>query len=132
MLFSDHTDDNYFFSQPHQPFFILAFVNAIFTMLIFMLSYKGILNIAINRCSFSCLWFNLPGFYPCIFSLFIYHFPTFCFHSKLRKESLYASLFSLLSGFCTFWFRYHCKSHIFCSWDVFTFCRTLVWIIHTK
>jgi len=36
--FSETSESHYFFSQPHQPFFLLAFVNAIATMLIFMLS----------------------------------------------------------------------------------------------
>jgi len=35
--------DSYFLSQPHQPFFLLATINAIIFMLLFMLSYKGVL-----------------------------------------------------------------------------------------
>ncbi len=34
--------ENYFLSQPHQPFFILGIFNAIIMMLVFALSYKGI------------------------------------------------------------------------------------------
>jgi len=35
--------NHYFFSQPHQPFFLLAFINAIISMFIFMLIFKGII-----------------------------------------------------------------------------------------
>ncbi len=33
--------NHYFLSQPHQPFFVLGFVNAILSMFIFMLLFKG-------------------------------------------------------------------------------------------
>jgi len=33
--------ENYFLSQPHQPFFILGIANAFIMMLIFALSYKA-------------------------------------------------------------------------------------------
>jgi len=38
-----HVKDSYFLSQPHQPFFLLGIVNAVLFMLLFMLSYKGVL-----------------------------------------------------------------------------------------
>ncbi len=40
---SKESSSNYFLSQPHQPFFTLALLNAVIFMLLFMLSYKGIL-----------------------------------------------------------------------------------------
>jgi len=46
------TKENYFLSQPHQPFFLLGILNAIFMMLIFALSYKGILNLSIDTKTF--------------------------------------------------------------------------------
>ena len=46
MTFSQETKkENYFLSQPHQPFFILGVINAVIMMLIFALSYKGILTL---------------------------------------------------------------------------------------
>jgi len=36
---------DYFFSQPHQPFFTLGIINAIIFMLLFIPSYKGLFNI---------------------------------------------------------------------------------------
>ena len=44
MQFSEDSQHSYFFSQPHQPFFALAFINAIVTMLLFLLSYKSIIT----------------------------------------------------------------------------------------
>ncbi|WP_152183738.1 NnrS family protein [Sulfurimonas indica] len=43
---------NYFLSQPHQPFFILGVFNAIVMMLIFALSYKGVLTLQIDTTTF--------------------------------------------------------------------------------
>ena len=43
-----NTQQNYFFSQPHQPFFLLAVINAIVMMLLFALSYKGIVTSSID------------------------------------------------------------------------------------
>ena len=46
MKFSEDSQHSYFFSQPHQPFFVLAFINAIVTMVIFPLSYNGVIKMA--------------------------------------------------------------------------------------
>ena len=46
------TKENYFLSQPHQPFFILGVINAIIMMLIFALSYKGILTLTTGSLNF--------------------------------------------------------------------------------
>jgi len=42
------TKENYFLSQPHQPFFLLGVLNAVVVMLLFALSYKGILSLEID------------------------------------------------------------------------------------
>ena len=42
------TQENYFLSQPHQPFFILGIFNAIVMVLLFSLSYKGVLELTLN------------------------------------------------------------------------------------
>ena len=42
------TQENYFLSQPHQPFFILGVFNAIIMVLLFALSYKGVLTLTLN------------------------------------------------------------------------------------
>ncbi len=53
MTFSQETKkENYFLSQPHQPFFILGVINAVVMMLIFALSYKGILTLQTESANF--------------------------------------------------------------------------------
>ncbi len=53
MTFSQETKkENYFLSQPHQPFFILGVINAVIMMLIFALSYKGILTLQTESANF--------------------------------------------------------------------------------
>lgn len=39
--------ENYFLSQPHQPFFVLSFINATISMFLFIFFYKGILTVEI-------------------------------------------------------------------------------------
>ncbi len=46
------TKQNYFLSQPHQPFFLLGVSNAIIMMLLFALAYKGILPLQIENAFF--------------------------------------------------------------------------------
>ncbi len=46
------TKQNYFLSQPHQPFFILGIVNAIIMMLIFGVGYKGTVNLEVQNLAF--------------------------------------------------------------------------------
>ncbi|WP_457747250.1 NnrS family protein [Sulfurimonas sp.] len=68
---STNTKQRYFFSQPHQPFFLLAVINAIVMMLIFALSYKGILSLTIENLTFHT--------YSLIFFLFSNAFSGFLF-----------------------------------------------------
>jgi uncharacterized protein involved in response to NO len=42
MHFKQSIKQNYFFSQPHQPFFLTGIINALIAMVIFLLSYKGV------------------------------------------------------------------------------------------
>jgi len=72
------TKKNYFLSQPHQPFFLLGIINAIFMMLIFALSYKGILSLTIDVKTFhvfSLVFFSLQmsllAFYLLLFLVLI-------------------------------------------------------------
>ena len=66
--------NHYLFSQPHQPFFVLAFLNAIVSMFIFMLLFKGlvaseILSINYHTYSFIFLMFT-PAFLAFLFTTF--------------------------------------------------------------
>ncbi len=94
MQFGESSDNNYFFSQPHQPFFVLAFVNAIVTMLIFLLSYKGVLNIAISSSNFHAYGLIYLLFTPAFFAFLFTTFPRFA-STPIIKKKRYMNVFSL-------------------------------------
>ena len=61
-----NTKENYFLSQPHQPFFILGIINAVIMMLLFALSYKGIIAPEINALtlhSYSLIYLVFTNFF---------------------------------------------------------------------
>ncbi len=94
MKFSENSENNYFFSQPHQPFFILAFVNAIVIMLIFMLSYKGVMNIAMSPTNFHIYGLTYLLFTPAFLAFLFTTFPRFASTPVIEKKE-YMSVFSL-------------------------------------
>jgi len=94
MNFSEDSENNYFFSQPHQPFFVLAFVNAIVTMLIFLLSYKGILNIAVPASNFHAYGLIYLLFTPAFLAFLFTTFPRFASTPVIEKNR-YMNVFSL-------------------------------------
>ena len=94
MKFSEDSENNYFFSQPHQPFFILAFVNAIVIMLIFMLSYKGIMNLAMSPTNFHVYGLTYLLFTPAFLAFLFTTFPRFASTPVIEKKE-YMSVFSL-------------------------------------
>ncbi len=91
--FSDDDNKNYFLSQPHQPFFILAFVNALFTMLIFMLSYKGIINLSVSTTDFHAYGFIYLLFTPAFLAFLFTTFPRFSSTPAIEKKT-YMHVFS--------------------------------------
>ncbi len=83
---------SYFLSQPHQPFFLLGIVNAILMMLVFLLSYKGIMTLSIDTLTFHS--------YSLIFTLFSNVFNGFLFttfprfnQTQVIERSFYTTLF---------------------------------------
>ena len=94
MKFSEDSENNYFFSQPHQPFFILAFVNAIVIMLIFLLSYKGIMNLAMSPTNFHVYGLTYLLFTPAFLAFLFTTFPRFASTPVIEKKD-YMSVFSL-------------------------------------
>ncbi len=94
MKFSEDSENNYFFSQPHQPFFILAFVNAIVIMLIFLLSYKGIMNLAISPTNFHIYGLTYLMFTPAFLAFLFTTFPRFASTPVIEKKH-YMNVFSL-------------------------------------
>ena len=87
MNFSEDAQHSYFFSQPHQPFFVLAFVNAIVTMLIFLLSYKGVIHMAITPSHFHAYGFTYLLFTPAFFGFLFTTFPRFASTPAIEKNT---------------------------------------------
>ena len=83
---------NYFLSQPHQPFFVLGIFNAIIMMLIFALNYKGILtlhNEMLNIHAYSLIFMVFTN----VFTGFLFTtYPRFCNGEIISKE-YYKNLF---------------------------------------
>ncbi|WP_457743533.1 NnrS family protein [Sulfurimonas sp.] len=58
--------ENYFLSQAHQPFFILGILNAVIMMLLFALSYKGLIALQIDTLtlhSYSLIYLVFTNFF---------------------------------------------------------------------
>ncbi len=84
--------ENYFLSQPHQPFFTLGIVNSVLFMLVFVLSYKGVFSLHVS----------VPFFhaYSLIFLVFANFFIGFLFttfprftQGEVIKKDFYVNLF---------------------------------------
>ena len=85
MQFSEDSQHSYFFSQPHQPFFVLAFVNAIVTMFLFMLLYKGVIHMSIDASDFHAYGFTYLLFTPAFFGFLFTTFPRFASTPAIEK-----------------------------------------------
>ncbi|QOP42716.1 NnrS family protein [Sulfurimonas sediminis] len=86
------TKENYFLSQPHQPFFLLGILNAIIMMLVFALQYKGILSLHVTLLLFHS--------YSLIFLVFTNFFTGFLFttfprfnQTQVIAKKYYANIF---------------------------------------
>ncbi len=88
--------EHYFFSQPHQPFFVLGFVNAIVTMLIFMLSYKGVLTLTLTPSGFHAYSLIYLMFTPAFLAFIFTTFPRFA-STPVIEESLYLKVIGLFA-----------------------------------
>jgi len=86
MNFSEDAKHNYFFSQPHQPFFVLAFVNALVTMIIFALSFKGIIHMNITAIDYHAYSFIYLLFTPAFFGFLFTTFPRFASTAVIEKR----------------------------------------------
>ena len=94
MQFSEDSKNNYFFSQPHQPFFILAFVNAIVTMFVYLLSYKGFIHLAIEPTNFHIYGLIYLMLTPAFLGFLFTTFPKFASTEVINKKQ-YMRIFSL-------------------------------------
>ena len=93
MQFSEDSQHNFFFSQPHQPFFVLAFVNAIVIMIIFFLSYNGIINLPVSATGFHVYGLTYLMFTPAFLAFLFTTFPRFTSTPALEKTR-YIRIFS--------------------------------------
>ena len=101
------TKQNYFLSQPHQPFFILGVINAVIMMLIFALNYKGIFTLqtaSVNFHVYSLVFIVFTN----VFTGFLFTtFPRFCqaeviskkYYSNVFYYNLLGSLLFLIGSF---------------------------------
>ena len=92
--FLKNFQNSYFSSQPHQPFFLLAFISAIVTMLMFMLSYKGIIVLDINPLHFHAYGLTYLLFTPAFFGFLFTTFPRFSSTPTIEKN-IYMRIFYL-------------------------------------
>jgi len=86
------TKENYFLSQPHQPFFLLGIINAIVMMLLFALSYKGILTLQIDSQAFHVYSLTYLVFSNVFTGFLFTTFPRFN-QTQVIEKSYYTRLF---------------------------------------
>ena len=89
--------NHYLFSQPHQPFFLLGFLNAIVAMLLFSLSYKGVLPIVISPLLFHAYSLIFLLFTPAFLAFLFTTFPRFSSTSPIERRS-YLLVFGLFAA----------------------------------
>jgi len=94
MKFNVKAEKNYFFSQPHQPFFILAFINAIVTMFLFMLSFKGLVYLKVSAATFHSYSMLYLLFTPAFTAFLFTTFPKFTSTPPIPKKN-YIRVFAL-------------------------------------
>ena len=99
--------ESYFLSQPHQPFFILAFINAIISMIFFALFFEGVLLPIVPAKYYHAYSFIYLFFTPAFFAFLFTTFPRFSTTEPiLQKEYLrvfiYYSIGSIITLLGTF------------------------------
>lgn len=77
---------NYFLSQPHQPFFLFGVVWAIVSMLIFTLSHKGVIILTIAENAFHLYSLAFIVFTQFFHGFLFTTFPRFCTSMAIPKE----------------------------------------------
>ncbi len=87
---------NYFFSQPHQPFFVWGVLNAILCMLLFLLSYKGIVVFDITPNLFHAYSLTFIVFTAFFQGFLLTTFPRFSQMPPLEQK-IYTTNFTLLA-----------------------------------
>lgn len=78
--------NSYFLSQPHQPFFILGSLNAIVMMVLFALSYKGVLTLTTESVNFHAYSLIFLVFTNMFTGFLFTTFPRFCQSEVISKQ----------------------------------------------
>ncbi len=89
--------NHYFFSQPHQPFFLLGFLNAIVAMVLFALGYKGSLPMVISPLLFHAYSLIFLLFTPAFLAFLFTTFPRFSSTAPIERRS-YLLVFGLFAA----------------------------------
>lgn len=77
---------NYFLSQPHQPFFVFGLVWAIVSMVLFSLSHKGVISLCISENEFHLYSLAFIVFSQFFHGFLFTTFPRFCTAMTIPKE----------------------------------------------
>src|SRR3989339_1419997 len=77
---------NYFLSQPHQPFFLFGLLWAIVSMLLFTLSHKGIITLSLSENEFHLYTLSFLVFAQFFHGFLFTTFPRFCTAMAIPKE----------------------------------------------
>ena len=92
MQFNNPLKQSYFISQPHQPFFTLSVFNALVFMIVFVLSYKGIISLQMPTASFHAYSFIYLVFTNAFTGFLFTTFPRFN-RTKEIDKSYYTKIF---------------------------------------
>lgn len=122
--------NSYFFSQVHQLFFSFAFINAILFMLLFMLSFKGVILLNIDVNLFHAISLIFFVFTPALLGFLFTTFPRFLSSQAIQKE-LYIKIFFLFisSNILFLLASFVFKSLFFLS--MFFILISLIYSVHT-
>ncbi len=85
---------HYFFSQPHQPLFLLGFLNALVAMLLFLLSYSGTILLTVSPLYFHSYSLVFLLFTPAFLAFLFTTFPRFSSTAPI-KQGHYLLVFGL-------------------------------------
>jgi len=77
---------NYFLSQPHQPFFVFGVLWAIVSMVLFTLSHKGVIPLAVSENEFHLYALAFIVFAQFFHGFLFTTFPRFCTGTTIPKE----------------------------------------------
>lgn len=87
MQFFSSSKQNYFFSQPHQPFFVFGVVWAIVSMALFTLSHRGVIALSIPENEFHLYSLAFIVFAQFFHGFLFTTFPRFCTTMAIPKET---------------------------------------------